>query len=114
MPDGFFGFYFLIDRESGKGPFGKLTVQQKGLPENWGYDDVTEEFVEIELRSNRVRVWDRLAVGSRMDSLSTFLADRFHYKKGTVHVVTIGPYKSEFRVLSDTIHDIRIMRVCQN
>jgi hypothetical protein len=109
---GFIGFYFLIDKENKDERIGKLTVQHPGDPSNWVYDNVEDQFVSIELNSPRIRVWNTLAVGDSSSNLEAFVRGRFHYKKGTWVVTTIGPFQGEFQILNDRIAAINVRKTC--
>jgi len=109
---GFVGFYFLIDKENKYERIGKLTVQHPGDPSTWVYDNVDERFVSIELNSPRIEVWNTVAVGDSSSNLDAFVQGRFHYKKGTWVVTTIGPYQGEFQILNDRIATIKVRKTC--
>lgn len=68
---GFFGNYYFLDSISLKN-FDKknqLTVFKAGRPEHWMMDAADERFVSITLKNPGIRLWNRLEVGMRMDSI---------------------------------------------
>lgn len=109
---GHFGRYFLIDRGAQAMPFGELTVHFQSHPAEWRYRNHEDEFVSLMLRTDRLRIWDTLAVGDQRSKVLVFVGKRFHYDKGSLLYATIGEYGCAFKILGDTIHDLTITKTC--
>lgn len=109
----FFGFYFLLGR-GGCGPFGTLTISLPHKPKKWLADDPNEEFEEIKLNTNEVKVWDSVSVGMKEKDLIKFIGSNFHYKKGTTIYTELGDYSASFTIDSDTICKLKIGKYCKN
>lgn len=111
----FFGFYELIDRSTRGGPFGRLVVRIKEKPAKWTYDDKNEEFIQLTLRSDRIKVWDEIAVGDPVDDLVAFVWNHVPYKRGTSEFVDFGGYRGWFEIADNgTIQELTIRRVCDD
>ncbi|GEM_PF-6800065 len=111
----FFGFYYLIDRIKGGGPFGRLIVRIREKPANWNYAATNEEFVELTLRSDRVKVWNKVAVGDHISNLMAFGEPSPDYKMGYdkgMFELSFGEYRSTCSTANDTIRVLTINRIC--
>lgn len=111
----FFGFYDLIDRTKGGGPFGKLIVRLKDKQTPWKQSDVNEEFIQLTSRSNRVKVWNRVGVGDPVAKLIALSGSSSDYKagydKGMIEVA-IGEFESTCSTVNDTIRVLNVRRKC--
>ena len=111
-PETFFGLYFLIDRRRPGGPPGRLTISKPHAPTMWRDDDQDENFVQLELSSGRIKIWDRIAVGDHEDSLMAFLGNNFRHRKVSYIVAQIGDYHVEFNMQNDTIRELTVRKTC--
>jgi hypothetical protein len=91
---------------------GRLTIYTPSTAGTWRYADEDEEFVEISLRTNRITLWDRIAVGSSTADLLDFLEGHPHAWQGNSIVATIGGYEGEFRMAGDSVQEVMVRRVC--
>lgn len=111
----FFGFYNLIDKVNGGGPFGKLIVRIREKPANWNYADTNEEFLQLTLRSDRVKVWNKVAVGDHINNLMAIGElspdHKMGYDKGMFEVL-FGEYQGTCSTAADTIRVLTINRIC--
>lgn len=108
---GFFGFYFLIDRE--RGPVGKLTVYAKDDINGWRFDNQTDKFARIELKTNRIKVWDEICVGLSKSQLLGFLEPYDIEASDSIIRARLGNYSTEFVILGDTVNRLMIERNCK-
>jgi hypothetical protein len=111
-PNTFFGFYFLIDRSQAVGPIGRLTISKPHAPKLWRDDDQDENFVQLELSSGRIKMWDMVAVGDHEDDLMAFLGDNFSHRKGSYIVAQVGNYYGEFNMQNDAIRELKVRKTC--
>jgi hypothetical protein len=88
------------------------TIYKPRTAGTWRYADEDEEVVEISLRTNRIKLWDRIAVGSSTVDLLEFLNEHPHHRQGTSIVATIGGYGGEFQMAGDSVQEVRVRRVC--
>lgn len=91
--EGFFRFYFLIDKtDDAFSVFGKLKVFVPDSSNNWRADFKGEHFSEIELNSNKIKVWEKIGVGSSLNELSDFIGGRNLNIKDSLINAEIGEY----------------------
>ncbi len=110
--EGFYGFYYLINKEKKHRKIGLLTVYTTDKPENWKFNSENESLSIIELQTDDLKVWDSIAVGISQSKLLNFIGKNFHYKKGSTLYTEIGEYKSSFTISKDTISEILIVKSC--
>lgn len=108
---GIYGFYFLIDKEIGA-PIGKLIIHTRESAQNWRADNKDEEFASIELKSNKIKVWNKISVGSTEKDVLELIGENFHYKKGTIIHADIDNYSADFTIVNDTVNKIIISKTC--
>ena len=111
---GFFGHYFLVHQQSGaKDPiFGELIVYVTGTADKWKYDNNDETFAKLTLTSSRVKLWDKINIGTSEKDLLNFIGKNFHYKKGTIIFAEINEYSLQCTVLADTINKLTVGKFC--
>jgi hypothetical protein len=90
----------------------KLTIYTPRTAGTWRYADEDEEFVEISLRTNRIKLWNRIAVGSSTADLLEFFEGHPHQWQGSSIVASIGGYEGEFRIVGDSVQEVWVRRVC--
>ncbi len=110
---GFHGFYFLIDKSIGI-PFGMLKIYSEDKTGNWNFDNKNDRFVEINLKSNKIAVWDSIRVGLSESDLRKFIGNRFNYTKGSMIYSNLDDYTGVFTILGDTINELTIGLNCKN
>ena len=112
---GFFGRYYLVHKQTGvKDPvFGQLIVYFAAKEDNWKYDNNNETFAQLTLTSSKIKLWDKIKIGTTEKDLLNFIGKNFHYKKGTLIYSEINEYSLECKVLADTINKITVSKYCK-
>ena len=110
--EGFFGFYFLIDQEKKGGSVGKLTVHAKD-EDGWQFNNKTDEFARIELQTNRIKVWDKIGVGSTKSQLLVFLEPYDITNSDSIIKSRLDNYTAEFTIVGDTVNRLMIEKNCK-
>jgi len=108
---GFYGFYFLIDKTVVR-PIETLKIHTSQHNKKWNFDSKKEQFVEINLTSNKITIWDSIKVGLSEEKLKQFIGERFHYKKGTMIYSDLDSYEGIFIIANDTIIELTIKNKC--
>lgn len=111
--EGFYGFYHLINKDQKYRMIGLLTVYTTDQPENWKLNSKNESLSILELKTNDIKVWDSISIGTDQSKLLDFIGNSFHYKKGSTLYAELGEYKSSFIISKDTISGIRIVKSCK-
>ena len=111
---GFFRFYYLIDKDYDDKPlFGKLKVYVPDEPGNWRADFENEYFAEIKLESDKVRLWNKLEVGTHINQLTEFVGERKHQITDSVFTADIGKYSLRAVIRRDTIKELSVGTYCK-
>lgn len=111
---GFFGHYQLISKERSNNPrIGQLITYSTTKPENWKFNDATEIFVEIELFTPDIKVWETISVGTKEKDVLNFIGNNIHYKKGTLLYCNLGDYTANFIILGDSVNSIKVGKYCK-
>jgi len=111
--EGFFGSYGLIDMKESK-PFANLIVLTTDQPEKWRADSKNEQFVSLELFSEKLIIWDSLRVGLTLVQLNNFIGEQFHYKKGQTVYADFDRYEGIFQARNDTIVSFELKTKCNS
>jgi len=115
IPDttGFLGLYNLSTIDTGFSLIGTLTVFVTGKPEEWHYDNNSEEFAGIMIWSNKIKIWNEITVGSTKNDILGFIGNTFHYTKGQTLFCELGDYHANFTIIEDTVARISINKNCK-
>ncbi len=112
--DGFFRFYYLIDKTNGvNSVFGKLKVFVPDAPNNWRADFEDEHFSEIELESGRIKLWEKIGVGSSLNELSEFIGENTQNIVDSVLTAEMGKYSLRALINKDTIKELSVGKYCK-
>ncbi|WP_130287496.1 hypothetical protein [Aquimarina brevivitae] len=111
--EGFYGFYHLINKDQKYRMIGMLTVYTTDKPESWKFNSKNESLSILELKTDDIKVWDSIAIGTEKSKLLDFIGTSFHYKKGSTLYAELGEYKSSFTISNDTISGIKIVKSCK-
>lgn len=104
---GFYGFYNLIDSLS-MDLHGFLIVYNKGIPQNWRYDNTDDIFILLDYLKGDLTFFNGIKIGLKERELLEKLKDYFHYKKGTMIHSDIDNYSTDIYLENDTISRIKI------
>lgn len=111
--NGFYGNYYLIDELNKKERAGIITIFREGVDmSTWTPFDSTQKFRQINLKTNILTIWEKIQVGMTEEELLLFIDKRFNYKKGTMIYVDFGIYEGDFRILGDTLNELKIKVKC--
>ena len=104
---GFFGSYNLVDSVS-MDFCGLLVVYNKGIPQNWKYDNSDDIFILLDYQKGDLTFFNGIKIGLKEKELQEKLEDFFHYKKGTMIHADIDNYSTDLYLENDTLSRIRI------
>jgi len=112
---GFFGRYTLVHRHrtNSEPIFGHLIVYVKGKAAGWKYNNNNETFAQLTLTSSKIKLWNKIHIGTSEKELINFIDKNFHYKKGIFIFSEIGEYSLECRIIADTINKITVSKYCK-
>lgn len=112
--NGFYGAYFLLDKENHTPPIGKLFIyNNEPNAVNWRYDTPNDKFVKLETSYERIKVWDSICVNKNRSVLEGLLENSFHYQKGSILHVSKDNYSCNFTIIKDTINKMEIWKTCK-
>ena len=111
--EGFYGFYYLINKNEKYRIMGLLTVYTTDKAKSWRFTSKNESLSMLELKTHDIKVWDSIAVGIDQSQLLNFIGTNFHYRKGNTLYAELGEYKSSFTISNDTISRIKIVKSCK-
>ncbi|MEZ4799739.1 MAG: hypothetical protein R2809_08200 [Flavobacteriales bacterium] len=109
----FFGQYFLLDRADEQSEIlGKLIVSVPKRVKIWTYENDYESFVQLELESNKVSLWNKIRVGISDTELMNFIEPYFSYKAGAYVYSWLGGYALAAEMEGTAVKKLIVTKIC--
>lgn len=117
---GFYGTYFLIDRDIAYKPGGPvggtITIHSNKRMSDWKSTDINQTIWQIHLTSDVISVWDSVTVGLTRSQIEAFgkAHNGLCIKKGDkFYSCNFGNFSAVYVFQNDTLRELTVTRKCE-